>query len=33
MTILPSGQIEFAIGEFWTQEWFSQELPKLGVAI
>jgi hypothetical protein len=31
MTALPSGQIEFAAGEFWTKEWFDQELPKLGL--
>lgn len=30
---LPSGQIEFACGEFWTQEWFDQEIPKLLAAI
>lgn len=29
MAALPSGQIEFAAGEFWTQEWFDQEIPKL----
>jgi hypothetical protein len=29
MAALPSGQIDFAVGEFWTKEWFDQELPKL----
>jgi hypothetical protein len=29
MTALPSGQIEFAVGEFWTKDWFDQELPKM----
>jgi hypothetical protein len=29
MTALPSGQIEFGAGEFWTKEWLDQELPKL----
>jgi hypothetical protein len=32
MTVLPSGQIEFGAGEFWTKEWFDQELPKLSQA-
>jgi hypothetical protein len=26
---MPSGQIEFAVGEFWTRGWFDREMPKL----
>ena len=26
---LPSGQVEFAVGEFWTKQWFDRELPKV----
>lgn len=29
MAALPSGQIEFAAGEFWTKAWFDEEIPKL----
>ena len=29
LAALPSGQIEFAVGEYWTKEWFDQEIPRL----
>ena len=30
MAALPSGQIQFDVGEFWTEAWFDEEMPKLG---
>jgi hypothetical protein len=29
MAALPSGELGYAAGEFWTREWFDEELPKL----